>query len=112
MKVHPYAYFKMPGASVSRERVVEAHLVKEVEAYAGIAYKFTSPGRRSVPDRLIALPCSNLFFVEMKEYGELPDKGQVREHERLWGMGHEVYVVDSKEGVNGLLLAWRMGWIG
>jgi hypothetical protein len=38
-----------------RERDVEAHLVKRVKEAGGIAYKFTSPQRRSVPDRLVLL---------------------------------------------------------
>lgn len=35
------------------EKVIEAHLVKRVKEQGGIAYKFTSPQRRSVPDRLV-----------------------------------------------------------
>lgn len=37
------------------ERVVEAHLIKKVKALGGMAVKFTSPQRRSVPDRLVLL---------------------------------------------------------
>ena len=36
-----------------RESAIEEHLVKKVKANGGIAYKFTSPQRRSVPDRLV-----------------------------------------------------------
>lgn len=35
------------------EKHIEAHLVKRVKEHGGIAYKFTSPQRRSVPDRLV-----------------------------------------------------------
>jgi hypothetical protein len=37
------------------EKQIEAHLVKRVKEAGGIAYKFTSPQRRSVPDRLVLL---------------------------------------------------------
>jgi len=38
------------------ERVIEAYLVQKVKELGGIAYKFTSPQRRSVPDRLCLFP--------------------------------------------------------
>lgn len=37
------------------EKKVEEHLCKRVKEAGGIAYKFTSPQRRSVPDRLVLL---------------------------------------------------------
>jgi hypothetical protein len=37
------------------EKQIEAYLVKRVKEAGGIAYKFTSPQRRSVPDRLVLL---------------------------------------------------------
>lgn len=37
------------------EKKVEEHLCKKVKEAGGIAYKFTSPQRRSVPDRLVLL---------------------------------------------------------
>lgn len=37
------------------EKKVEEHLCKKVKKAGGIAFKFTSPQRRSVPDRLVLL---------------------------------------------------------
>jgi len=37
------------------EKQIEAYLVERVKEAGGIAYKFTSPQRRSVPDRLVLL---------------------------------------------------------
>ena len=34
-----------------RESLIEKHLVAEVKKAGGVAFKFVSPGRRSVPDR-------------------------------------------------------------
>ncbi|MDE1486756.1 VRR-NUC domain-containing protein [Xenorhabdus bovienii] len=79
-----------------RESVIENHLVKEIKKAGGIAYKFVSPGRRSVPDRICVLPGGRVVFVECKAPGEKPRPDQLREHEKLRALGCEVVVLDSK----------------
>lgn len=37
------------------EKKIEEHLCKRVKEAGGVAFKFTSPQRRSVPDRLVLL---------------------------------------------------------
>ena len=81
------------------EKTVERELVKRVKEEGGIAYKFSSPGRRSVPDRLCLFPGGKILFVECKAPGKKPTKLQAREHERLRAMGFEVVIVDNKETV-------------
>ncbi len=66
-----------------RESTIEKYLVTEVKKSDGIAYKFLSPGRRAVPDRLVLLPGGRAVFVECKAPGEKPRPEQLREHERL-----------------------------
>lgn len=61
-----------------------------------IAYKFTSPSRRSVPDRLIVCPAGVHFFIEFKAPGKKPTKAQNLEIGRLRNLGHLVYVCDQK----------------
>ena len=85
------------------EKTVERELVKRVKEEGGIAYKFSSPGRRSVPDRLCLLPGGKILFVECKAPGKKPTKLQAREHERLRALGFEVVVVDGVETVKELL---------
>lgn len=80
-----------------REDVIERHLVNEVKKAGGIAYKFVSPGRRAVPDRLVLLPGGKVIFVECKAPGEKPRPDQLREHARLFALGHQVIVLDSKD---------------
>jgi len=80
------------------ERDIETYLCDEVESMGGHAYKFTSPGRRNVPDRLCVLP-GLVFFVECKAPGESPTKAQERELNRLAELDQWVFVVDSKTGV-------------
>ncbi|MBW5406905.1 VRR-NUC domain-containing protein [Morganella morganii] len=79
-----------------REDVIERHLVSEVKKAGGIAYKFVSPGQRAVPDRLVLLPGGKVIFVECKAPGEKPRPDQLREHARLFALGHQVVVLDSK----------------
>lgn len=86
-----------------RERDIEEYLVKRVAAMGGIAYKFTSPQRANVPDRIVVLPLGELVFVELKAPGKLPNAGQLREHARLRDLGQRVEVIDSLRGVEELL---------
>lgn len=83
------------------EKNIEAWLVAEVKRRGGMAYKFTSPARRSVPDRLILMPGGAMFFVECKAPGKKPTEAQAREHERIRALGFDVFIVDSKEWPNG-----------
>lgn len=85
-----------------RERDIEDYLVKRVKAMGGIAYKFTSPQRVNVPDRIVVLP-ARLVFVELKAPGVRPNEGQLREHSRLRDLGQSVVVIDSLAGVEELL---------
>lgn len=80
-----------------RESLIEKNLVAEVKKAGGVAYKFVSPGRRSVPDRIVMLPGGRLVFVECKAPGEQPRADQLREHQRLRALGFTVVVLDSKD---------------
>jgi hypothetical protein len=52
-----------------RESEVERHFVWTVERMGGITYKFTSPGRKGVADRIACLPDGSTWFVELKTKG-------------------------------------------
>lgn len=86
-----------------RERDVERALVRRVEAAGGLAWKFTSPGRRGVPDRVVMLPGRAPEFVELKRKGQRPRPEQVRQHERLRAAGAAVHVIDDEAGIDRLL---------
>jgi hypothetical protein len=62
-----------------------------------LAYKFTSPNRMAVPDRLFITPFGEVFFIEFKATGKAPTVPQMREHERIRHQGIEVFVVDTVE---------------
>jgi hypothetical protein len=83
-----------------KESTVEKYLREQVEARGGMCEKFTSPGRRDVPDRLISWPFSDKDLAETKATGKKPRPGQLRDHARRKRIGHQVYVLDSKEAVD------------
>jgi hypothetical protein len=49
-----------------KESTIEKHLVAQVKALGGMAYKFTSPAHRGVADRVVCLPDGQTWFVELK----------------------------------------------
>jgi hypothetical protein len=79
-----------------RERDIENAVCEYArETYDAIPYKFTSPARRNVPDRLIVFPNGQLIFIEFKAPGAAPSSGQIREISRLTLRGQHVMIVDS-----------------
>lgn len=82
------------------ERDIEKLLVARVKALGGTAEKFTSPGRRSVPDRLVILPPGRVIFVELKSPGKKPTPAQLRDHERRRALGCDVRVIDNEEAID------------
>lgn len=79
-----------------KERDIEAYGVQEIERAGGTCEKFTSPGRRSVPDRICSLRPGKVFFIEFKAPGEKPTDAQKRDHARRRARGFAVYIVDAK----------------
>jgi len=79
------------------ERHIEQALVKRVKELGGTAEKFVSPGRRSVPDRLVTLPDGVIIFVELKNTGKKVTPLQKLDHERRRALGCDVRVINSME---------------
>lgn len=86
------------------ESTVEAKHCREVRSKGGQPYKFKSPGRRGVPDRLDLYPIPKrhreivakyVQFTELKAPGKKPRTEQIREHNRLRKLGFKVEVVDG-----------------
>lgn len=82
------------------EKTIEAALIKRVKALGGMAEKFTSPNKHSVPDRIVTLPGGRIIFVELKAPGKLPTELQLRDHAKRRALGCDVRVIDSIEGCN------------
>lgn len=82
------------------EKQIERALVTRVKELGGTCEKFTSPGKRSVPDRIVTLPGGKIIFVECKSPGKKPTVLQQFDHERRRLLGCDVRVIDTIEAVH------------
>ena len=48
------------------ERDIEKYLLRRTAERGGVAYKWVSPGRVGVADRIVVLPGGVVWFVEVK----------------------------------------------
>jgi len=85
------------------EKYVESYLTAKCKEAGFLCEKFTSPSRRSVPDRMITLPTGKIVFVECKATGKKPSLAQINDHAKRGIMNVDVYVVDSFDGVAELI---------
>lgn len=86
------------------ESTIEKGLIRECKKLGWFCFKFTSPGRRSVPDRIVITDWGRIFFVELKAPGKVESKNQLREHKKLRNQGCTVYgTIDSLEKVKELI---------
>jgi len=81
------------------ERDIEKALIRKVKSLGGMCEKYTSPSRRSVPDRLVSMPGGDIIFVEVKRPGGKVTEAQKRDHLKRRALGFKVIVVDSYEDV-------------
>lgn len=78
------------------EAKIEDYLRNKVKKIGGLCEKFTSPQKRSVPDRICTFDQGIVCFVELKAEGKVPTPAQYADHESRQALGHTVYVLDSK----------------
>lgn len=77
------------------ESVIEKKVCDYAKNTYGVKhYKFASPNRRSVPDRLLLWPGGYVLFIEFKRKGKLPTEGQKREMDRIGELEFKVLVID------------------
>ncbi|MCK9410633.1 MAG: hypothetical protein M0R68_16005, partial [Bacteroidetes bacterium] len=98
---------QMPGTKgndgMESEKGTEQYLRECIRELGGEAYKFTSPQRRFVLDRLCVLPNGKVWFIEVKSENQEPNEGQYREIIRLIDRGHKACWVKTKAEVNAVI---------
>jgi len=77
------------------EKEIERKVCDYAKSKGVLAYKFTSPARHAVPDRLFIAPNGVMWFCEFKREGQKPTPAQEREHTRLRQQKVNVFVIDS-----------------
>lgn len=86
------------------EGTIESYLEKQSEKHGCICYKFTSPGRKGMPDRIvIGIDKQNrkhTDFIETKAPGEKPRLLQEIVHDDMRKHGATVFVLSTKEQVD------------
>ena len=90
------------------EKQIEAKVCEYAKSKGWLVYKFTSPNRAAVPDRLLISPLGKVIFVEFKREGQKPTAAQAREHDRLREQQVCVFVVDNVK--DGQAIVDVMGW--
>lgn len=75
------------------EKDVEEKWCKVARKAGWKAYKFSSPGNSSVPDRMFVRN-GFVFFIEFKRPGGKPTPNQIEEHKELRKRGMTVLVID------------------
>lgn len=85
----------MSDSKVMLEKQIEKKVCDYAKSKGVIPYKFTSPNRAAVPDRLFVAPDNKIWFCEFKRTGQKPTPAQVREITRLQNQGCFVFVVDN-----------------
>lgn len=78
------------------EKQIEERVNAHARAMGVMVYKFTSPQRAAVPDRLYVYR-GKVWFIEFKREGKVPTPAQEREHARLREHGIDVHVIDNVE---------------
>lgn len=87
------------------EKAIEQYLVNKVTEHGGFVRKYTSPGRRGVPDRIIFWNGAHFAELKRPKSGKL-SKLQELEFARMAAQGVPVYVLWSKSDVDAFI--WRM----
>jgi hypothetical protein len=87
-----------------KENVIEAELVRRVDALGGRCDKVKVIGQRGFFDRLILLPGGRVIFAELKR----PKGGRMTEHQRQYrrnyvALGAVVAVVKTSADIDALL---------
>ena len=91
------------------ERDVEKHFIWTVERMGGITYKFTSPGRKGVADRIACLPDGSTWFVELKTKGGRLSKLQMLFAKEITSVNQKYACLWTKEQVDEFAAIPRAG---
>lgn len=78
------------------EKYIEGKVCDHAKKLGCLVYKFTSPSRRSVPDRIFIMPDGKgVFFIEFKRLGQKPTPAQANEIAKIVKQCTVVFVVDN-----------------
>lgn len=85
------------------EKAIEKYLFDCIKMVGGVCLKYSNPNMTGYPDRVAIMPNGVTAWVELKSKGKKPNKLQIVRIEAMQQLGHKVYVIDSKQGVDLML---------
>ena len=95
--------FQILMRSPMREKEIERALSTEARRRGGLAVKLVTPTLDGMPDRLVLMPDGKVGFVEVKVPGQRPRALQLARHRMLRNLGVQVFVLDDKTQIGGML---------
>jgi hypothetical protein len=88
-------------------KLLEKDLERKVVAYAKskgvLCYKFSSPGNRGVPDRILIGPTGRIAFLELKREGQKPTALQLHTIDKLRAQGCNAGWVDNLKSAKAII---------
>jgi hypothetical protein len=85
------------------ERDLEAYFSRQCKKLKLLTLKLHVRFARGWPDRIVVLSGGNTLWVELKRPGGKVSPLQAKMHKELQSLGHNVHVLDSKEGIDRVL---------
>lgn len=95
---------EIAGHAIQSEKALEAYLTKRVEQAGGLSLKYSNPCQAGYPDRLLLMSGGKAAWCEVKSLGKKPRPLQIQRHEQLRRMGFEVYVADTREEIDNIII--------
>ena len=97
----------------TRENKVETYFASSIKKLGGLVYKWVSPGKRGVPDRIAIVPkdkqcpccgaTADIYFPEIKTEDGVVAPEQTREIVRLTTHGANAYVLFGISDIDNLV---------
>lgn len=91
------------------EKDIEKRVCDYAKSLGMLCYKFTSPSRRSVPDRMFITKTGTVFFIEFKRAGAKPTAAQEVEIMKIRATGVQVNMVDNVESGKRIIRTMSIG---
>jgi len=85
------------------ERDLEKYFTAQCKKHKLLSLKLHVKFARGWPDRIVPIENGQVLWVELKRPGGKVSALQAKVHQDLDKLGHKVYVIDSKEGIDRVL---------
>lgn len=87
------------------EKAIERYLCEVVNKLGGVCLKYSNANMVGYPDRVALMPGGICIWFELKSNGRTTSKVQAIRIAQLESIGHTVYVCDSKQSINDVMMS-------